>query len=108
MSIRVVLMIKLNINKWGVLQYNDTVKTKGAGQTKAEALLKFYNKPTKTLSLSKVVGDTNLRAGMSVIVELEIDKEKIRQYMLCEYVKHEFKDNEHFMSLRLRGGLFVA
>lgn len=97
-----------NINKWGVLQYNDTVKTKGAGQTKAEALLKFYNKPTKTLSLSKVVGDTNLRAGMSVIVELEIDKEKIRQYMLCEYVKHEFKDNEHFMSLRLRGGLFVA
>lgn len=97
-----------NINKWGVLQYNDTVKTKGAGQTKAEALLKFYNKPTKTLSLSKVVGDTNLRAGMSVIVELEIDKEKIRQCMLCEYVKHEFKDNEHFMSLRLRGGLFVA
>lgn len=97
-----------NINKWGVLQYNDTVKTKGAGQTKAEALLKFYNKPTKTLSLSKVVGDTNLRAGMSIIVELEIDKEKIRQYMLCEYVKHEFKDNEHFMSLRLRGGLFVA
>lgn len=97
-----------NINKWGVLQYNDTVKTKGAGQTKAEALLKFYNKPTKTLSLLKVVGDTNLRAGMSIIVELEIDKEKIRQYMLCEYVKHEFKDNEHFMSLRLRGGLFVA
>lgn len=36
-----------NINKWGILQYFDTLQKGENGQAKADALLKLYNKKTR-------------------------------------------------------------
>ena len=70
---------------------------------KADALLKLYNRKFKTLIMKNVFGDTRVRAGSSVIVNLDLGDTKVKNYMLVEKVKHIFKFQEHFMDLTLRG-----
>jgi hypothetical protein len=98
-----------NINNWGLLQYFDAIDEKTNGRAKADALLKLYNKKTKNLNISKVIGDLRVRGGSGVIVYLkELDGADLLSYMLVEKVKHVFKNNEHFMDLTLRGGEYVV
>lgn len=97
-----------NINKWGVLQYFDTLHEGENGKAKANALLELYNKKTRNLSISKVIGDLRVRAGCMVVVQLKLDDIKLSNYMLVEKCKHIFLGNEHFMDLTLRGGEFIA
>lgn len=97
-----------NINKWGLLQYTDKVEIATNGAAKAEALLKLYNTKTRSLSISDALGDTRVRAGSSVIVKLGLGDINIQSYLLVEKVTHKFKQNQHLMDLKLRGGTFVA
>lgn len=92
-----------NINKWGVLQYYDTLGEKENGKMKADALLKLYNRKFKSLTIKNVFGDIRVRAGSSVIVNLELGNKKINNYMLVEKVKHIFNYQEHLMTLTVRG-----
>lgn len=92
-----------NINRWGVLQYFDKIDEKENGEMKADALLKLYNRKFKTLIMKNVFGDTRVRAGSSVVVNLDLGDIKLKNYMLVEKVKHVFKFQEHFMDLTLRG-----
>lgn len=95
-----------NINKWGVLQLNESVETKESGTRKAEALLKYYNKVYKTLTVKDAFGDVRVKAGSSMVVMLQFEDVKISNYMVAEKVTHTFKNDEHLMTLKLRGGLF--
>lgn len=97
-----------NINKWGLLQYNDKVELSTSGVAKAEALLKLYNTKTRSLSISDALGDTRVRGGSSVIVKLELGDVNIQSYLLVEKVTHKFNQNQHLMDLKLRGGTFVS
>lgn len=97
-----------HINEWGLLQYTDTVELSTSGAAKAEALLKLYNTKTRTLSVSDVLGDKRVRAGSSVIVKLTLADMSIQSYLLAEKVTHKFKQNQHLMDLKLRGGPFVT
>ena len=92
-----------NINKWGVLQHFDKLGEKENGEMKADALLKLYNRKFKTLIMKNIFGDTKVRAGSSVVVNLDLGDTKVKNYMLVEKVKHTFKFQEHFMDLTLRG-----
>lgn len=92
-----------NINRWGVLQHFDKIDEKENGEMKADALLKLYNRKFKTLNIKNVFGDTRVRAGSSVIVNLDLGDTRVRNYMLVEKVKHIFKFQEYFMDLTLRG-----
>ena len=92
-----------NINRWGVLQHFDKIDEKENGEMKADALLKLYNRKFKTLNIKNVFGDTKVRAGSSVVVNLNLGDIKVKNYMLVEKVKHIFKFQEHFMDLTLRG-----
>lgn len=92
-----------NIKKWGVLQHFDKLGEKENGEMKADALLKLYNRKFKTLIMKNVFGDTRVRAGSSVVVNLDLGDIKLKNYMLVEKVKHIFKFQEHFMDLTLRG-----
>lgn len=92
-----------NIKKWGVLQHFDKIDEKENGEMKADALLKLYNRKFKTLNIKNTFGDTRVRAGSSVIVNLDLGDIKVKNYMLVEKVKHTFKFQEHFMDLTLRG-----
>lgn len=97
-----------NINKWGILQYFDTLKKGENGQAKADALLTLYNKKTRNLKLTKVLGDNRVRAGSMIVVNLDLGDRKVENFMLVESCKHTYKENEHWMDLTLRGGEFVG
>ena len=97
-----------NINKWGVLQYFDTISEGENGKAKADALLSLYNQKARTLSVKNAFGDIRVRGGSMVVVQLDLGDTKINNLMIVEKCKHEFKNNEHFMDLTLRGGEFIA
>lgn len=97
-----------NINQWGVLQYFDTLQEGENGQEKADALLSLYNKKTRNLSIKNAFGDTRVRAGSMVVVMLYLGDVTVNNLMLVEKCKHEFKEGQHFMTLTLRGGEFIA
>ena len=97
-----------HINEWGLLQYTDSVELPGNGIAKAEALLKLYNSKTRKLSISDALGDIRVRAGCSIVCKLNLGDIDLQSYLMVENVTHTFKNNEHTMSMNLRGGSFVA
>ena len=97
-----------NMNRWGILQYYDTLKKGENGQAKVDSLLEFYNKKTRNLKLSKVLGDNRVRAGSLVVVNLDLQDAKVKNFMLVETCKHTYKENEHWMDLTLIGGEFIG
>lgn len=92
------------INKWGMLQFYEKIDDKSMAKQKANALLSLYNCKTRTLSLKDVLGDTNVRAGTLLVVILGLGDYNLSNYLLVNQVKHIFKDNQHLMDLKLRGG----
>lgn len=97
-----------NINKWGILQYFDTIQKGENGQAKADALLKLYNQKTRKLVIKEALGDTRVRAGSLIVVNLGLGDINVKNFMLVEKCVHTFKESEHWMDLTLRGGEFVA
>lgn len=98
----------VNMNKWGVLQYYDTIQDGENGAAKANALIALYNKPTRNLSFSKLFGDIKIRAGCLVVVKMNLGDTQLENLMLVEKCKHTFNDDVHFMDLTVRGGEFIA
>ena len=97
-----------NISKWGVLQYYESVDNPQGVTEKVNSLLSLYNSKTKNLKIEKAFGDTRVRAGFSIVVELTIGDVNIQNFMLVEKAVHTFSKDSHFMDLTLRGGEFVA
>lgn len=97
-----------NINRWGVLQFYDTLQEGENGSSKAEQLLSYYNKKTRKLSIKDACGDIRVRAGVSPLIRLNIGDIIVNNYMVCEKVTHTFSDNQHTMSLDVSGGEFIA
>lgn len=95
-----------NINNWGVLQYFDKVDEETNAKVKAESILKLKNKKTRKLQLKDELGDIRARAGTSSMVLMrDIGDISVKQYMLIEKAKHVFKNDEHWMTLDLRGDI---
>lgn len=98
-----------NILKWGVLQYAEKVSNDDVNlNSMASALLSLYNAKTRTLTIKNALGDVRVRAGTLLIVMLGLGDMNVSNYLMVEQVKHSFKDNEHLMELKLRGGNFVT
>lgn len=97
-----------NINRWGILQYFDTLSEGENGQAKADALLSLYNKKTRKLKITNAIGDNRVRAGSMVLVNIDLGDVALKNFMIVEKCKHMFKEGEHWMDLTLRGGEFIA
>jgi hypothetical protein len=97
-----------NINRWGILQYFDTLDEGENGKAKADALLSLYNKKTRNLKITNAFGDNRVRAGSMVVVSLNLGDTTLKNFMLVEKCVHTYKESEHWMTLTLRGGEFVA
>lgn len=95
-----------NISKWGVLQYVDKIDSPDIGKLKSHALLKLYNRKKRTLTVSGVIGNKNVRGGSMVPVILDLGDMKVKNYMLVEKVTHTFNNRQHTMNLVLSGGDF--
>lgn len=97
-----------NMNRWGILQYFDKLQDGENGQTKAEALLKLYNKETRTLTIKDACGDDRVRGGSLVVVQLDLGDIKLENLMLVEKCVHKYGESSHVMDLTLSGGEFSA
>jgi hypothetical protein len=93
-----------NINKWGVLQYYDTLKDGENGKAKADALLELLNRPERAFTAKNILGDLRVRGGSSLAVRVNLGARSINNFMIVDSVRHTFIDNEHLMDLKLRGG----
>lgn len=96
-----------NINKWGVLQYFDTLQKGENGVAKAQNLLKLYNQKIRNLQIKNAFGDCRVRAGSLIGISLDFGTVKVNNMMLVERCKHTFSLEEHFMDITVRGGEFV-
>lgn len=98
-----------NINKWGLLQYYESLNDNTNAKAKTDALLKLYNRKTRYLSIKNAFGDIRIRAGSSVGIHIEnLGDISVNNFMVVEKVKHTFKNDEHMMDLTLRGEDFDA
>lgn len=95
-----------NIGKWGTLQYLDKIDNPDIGKLKSKALLKLYDKKKRTLTISGVIGNVNVRGGSLVPVMLDLGDITVANYMLVEKVTHIFKNCEYTMDLVVSGGDF--
>lgn len=97
-----------SINQWGVLQYYEKLDNATNAKAMADALLSLYNTKTRTLKLQDVLGDVRVRAGTLLVVMLGLGDINVSNFLMVEQVKHSFKDGQHLMELKMRGGTFVT
>lgn len=97
-----------SMNRWGILQYFDTIEETTNGKVKADALLSLYNRKTRDLKIKNAFGDVRVRGGSGLIIKLNLGDVNVKNYMIVDSVKHTFNENEHFMDLTLIGGEFLA
>ena len=97
-----------NKNQWGVLQFFEKLQKGENGKAKADALLNLYNKKTRNLKVNDAFGDVRCRAGTLVPVQLYLGDISVSNYLLVEKATHTFNNNQHLMSLNLRGGEFIV
>lgn len=96
------------INQWGVLQYYEKLNDETNAKAMADALLSLYNTKTCTLKLKDALGDVRVRGGTMIVAMLDLGDTVLSNFMIVEQVKHTYKDNQHTMELKLRGGNFVT
>lgn len=97
-----------HINRWGVLQYYEKLNSSANAKAMADALLSLYNTKTRTLKLQDVLGDIRVRGGSLLVTMLGLGDINVSNYLMAEQVKHTFRDGQHLMDLKMRGGTFVA
>ncbi len=90
------------IKKWGILQLTEKLNDNENGKAKAEAILKLYNLPQRTLSINDVFGDIRARAGSSAYTTLNLGDITINGYMLIEKAQHNFENENYTMTLDLK------
>ena len=92
--------------RWGVLQYYaklDSALSTADLQTKAQALIKYFNVIQRELTMKKVFGDIRARAGASVAVGMGLGDINISNYMCIERARHTFSCGLYTMDLYLSG-----
>lgn len=92
------------VKQWGILQYEEKLDDPQNGQQKANTLLSLYGSKTRSLSVSKALGDIRVRGGSSVPVTLDLGDVVANTYMVAEKVKHTLTADTHFMDVTLIGG----
>ena len=93
-----------NMNKWGTLQYFESLSSNTGAKAKADALLKLYNNRNTSLTIRRAFGDTKVRAGSLVMVQLDLGDTVVKSYLMVETCTHRFGESEHWMDLVLTGG----
>lgn len=89
-----------NIQAWGVLQYTEKIDSSCADyKDRAKKLLEFHNQKTRELSLQGVFGDTRVRAGSSVIIDLNLGDVEPKKYVFVLKARHTFENKFHTMDL---------
>ena len=95
-----------NMANWGTLQYYEKIGSKELAKVRLEAYLKIYNRKTRNLQIKGAFGDTRVRAGSGIYINLDIGDIILNNRMYVEKVKHTFY-SIHTMDITLKGWEFV-
>ena len=94
---------KENISKWGTLRYFETIQNKTNAQTKANQLLRLYNKKKRELKIKGAFGSPTVRGGTLIPVRLNLGDVQTNHYMLVDKVTHKFNLDHYTMDLTVSG-----
>ena len=93
-----------NQAKWGILQlYEKLDDNSGDISLRGKSMLDYYNVLGRSLRLTNVFGDTRVRGGSSVTVNLDLGDIVLNNKLIVEKVTHKFTAGSHFMDLQLSG-----
>ena len=93
---------KKNQQVWGMLTYYEELDkdvTKENAKLKAQQLLELHNQVKRKLSIKGVFCDPRIRAGSSVLVDLNLGDVAVRKWFMVESVQHHFKNDHSTMDL---------
>lgn len=92
-----------NIKRWGILQYFEQIDTPSLGQNKADALLKIYNRKTRSLTIRDAFGNPEVRGGSMIPVQLDLGDYIANSYFIVDKVVHKFSKDSHTMDVTVEG-----
>ena len=92
-----------SIEKWGLLRYFEEVQSESIGEVKAQALLKLYNRKTRSLTVKGAFGVTSVRPGCLVPTLLNLGDIELSNYMLVNKITHTFSNDDYKMEMTLDG-----
>jgi len=93
-----------SVNRYGALQYFDNNLSEDANPEKVAAqILELNNRVRRKLSISGAFGDTNIRGGSSVVLDLALGDQTARWFAIVDSVTHTFNNDHHTMDLQLSG-----
>ena len=93
-----------SVNRYGGLQYFDNSLDEKANPEKIAAqILELNNRVRRKLSISGALGDTSIRGGSSVVLDLALGDQTVRQFSIVDAVTHTFSNDHHEMDLQLSG-----
>ena len=89
-----------NINRWGLLRYvaqsNEEIE---AIESKAKVLLELLNREVRTLKLTKVVGNPQIRGGSMIAVKLNLGDMLLYSWMVVKEVTHTIGQDGYWMDM---------
>lgn len=89
-----------NIEAWGVLQLTEKIDSTCTNyKDQAKKLLEIHNQKTRNLTLQGVLGDVRVRAGTSVVVDLDLGDVAPKKYVFVLKARHTFENKHHSMDL---------
>jgi hypothetical protein len=93
-----------NVNRYGVLQYFDnSLDEKANPERIAAQILELNNRVRRKLSITGALGDTGIRGGSSVALDLALGDQTARWFAIVDGVTHTFNNDHHSMDLQLSG-----
>lgn len=93
-----------SVNRYGALQYFDNSLDEHANPEKVAAqILELNNRVRRKLTISGAFGDTRIRGGTSVALDLALGDQNARWWAIVDSVTHTFSNDHHSMDLQLSG-----
>lgn len=93
-----------SVNRYGALQYFDNSLDENANPEKIAAqILELNNRVRRKLTIKGAFGDTQIRGGSSVALDLALGDQNARWWAIVESVTHTFQNDHHSMDLQLSG-----
>lgn len=91
-----------HIKEWGRLQYLLLPSDKQINAVeRAKRILEIKNRKTREIQLRNVLGDTRVRGGSFIFVNLNLGDISLKNYVMVQSVDHVFTQGLHLMDLDL-------
>ncbi len=93
-----------SVNRYGALQYFENNLDEKANPEKIAAqILELNNRVRRKLTIAGALGDTEVRGGSSVALDLALGDQTARLFAIVDSVTHTFNNDHHSMDLHLSG-----